>query len=239
MVVNIVYAEILAGGKGTRMGKTEKPKQFLMLGNKPMIVYSIEQFLLNQRIDKIIITCVPVYIEHLKSIIKEYIKQPSNIEIVEGGTTRNESVINGCNYILNKYGINEEDVIIIHDSVRPFINQRIINDNIDTVLKCGAVGTVISATDTVFESIDNMYVNNIPNRNHMYSAQSPQSFNIKKLMIFYNNLSDKEKEQLTDSCKIFILNKENVKLVLGDASNIKITTMYDLKVADYIMYTKD
>ena len=205
---NMIYAEILAGGNGTRMGHA-LPKQFLMLNNKPIIVYSINQFLTNERIDKIIIVCVPNYIDHLKQIINKYIKDSSKIEIVEGGTTRNESVMNGCNYILGKYGLNDDDVIMIHDSVRPFITQKIINDNIDNVLKYGAVGTVIPATDTIFESIENEEVSNIPNRNNMFQAQSPQSFNIRKLIKLYSQISDKEKQEMTDSCKIFTLNNES------------------------------
>lgn len=233
----MIYAEILAGGNGTRMGNTELPKQFLMLGNKPIIIYSIEQFLKNERVDKIIITCIPTHIDYLKELLDKYITNQSIIEIVKGGKTRNESVLNGCNYISDKYGVNDDDVIIVHDSVRPFIDQRIINDNIDMVLNHGAVGTAIPATDTVFIT-DNDNIKEIPLRDNMFSAQSPQSFNIKKLMTLYNKLSSEEKGIMTDSCKIFTLNKENVKLVLGDLSNIKITTKHDLEVAKNILIVK-
>jgi len=99
------------------------------------------------------------------------------------------------------------------------------------VLKHGAVGTAIPATDTVFIT-DNDNIKEIPLRDNMFLAQSPQSFNIKKLMTLYNKLSSEEKGIMTDSCKIFTLNKEYVKLVLGDLSNIKITTKHDLEVAN-------
>ncbi len=238
----MIYAEILAGGSGTRIGN-ELPKQFLMLNGKPIIIYSINQFLKNERIDKIIIVCIPSYIEHLKKIIKKYVKDSSKIDIVEGGKTRDESVINGCNYILEKYGLNDNDVIIIHDSVRPFVNQKIINDNIDAVLKYGAVGTAIPATDTIIESNDNKKIVNIPDRTKMFCAQSPQSFNIKKLMRLYSQLNEEEKEKMTDSCKIFTINNEEVKLIEGDVLNIKITYNNDLDIAKSIInsenYTED
>ena len=236
---NMIYAEILAGGNGSRMNNTKLPKQFLMLNGKPIIIYSLEQFLKNNKIDKIIIVCIANHTEHLKEIINKYIKDSSKIDIVEGGSTRNESVMNGCNYILDKYGLNDDDVIMIHDSVRPFITQKIINDNIDNVLKYGAVGTAIPVTDTIFESIDNKKVSNIPNRNKMFQAQSPQSFNIKKLMKLYNETSDKEKQEKTDSCKIFTLHNEMVKLVEGDITNIKITFVRDLDTAKGIMNSEN
>ena len=105
------------------------------------------------------------------------------------------------------------------------------------VLKHGAVGTAIPATDTVFIT-DNDNIKEIPLRDNMFLAQSPQSFNIKKLMTLYNKLSSEEKGIMTDSCKIFTLNKEYVKLVLGDLSNIKITTKHDLEVAHRTLLIK-
>lgn len=230
----MIYAEILAGGSGSRMGKTTLPKQFLMLDNKPIIMYSIEQFLINKRINKIIIVCISKYIQYLQQLINQYITDSSKIFIVEGGISRNDSVINGCNYILNNFGLNDDDVIIIHDSVRPFVNQKIINDNIDMVLKYGAVGTAIPSHDTVFETIDNNFISNIPNRNNMFLAQSPQSFNIKKLLNLYNQISYEEKIKMTDSCRIFTFMNEKVKLVDGDIFNIKITTKSDLEIANMI-----
>lgn len=230
----MIYAEILAGGKGTRM-QSDLPKQFLLLNGKPIIIYSVEQFLKNERIDKIIIVCISDYIEYLQNLLKRYLRDTRKIDIVEGGTTRSNSVIIGCNYIIDKYGLNDNDVVIIHDSVRPFITQKIINDNIDSVLKYGAVGTAIPVTDTIFESFDNRKIINIPIRKNLYQAQSPQSFNLKKLVKLFEKLSEQEKHELTDSCKIFTLNREEVKIVDGDITNIKITYAIDLEIAKAII----
>lgn len=225
----MIYVEILAGGNGSRMN-TNIPKQFIKLNNKPIIIYSIEEFLKNKIIDKIIICCLPNYIDYLKMIIKKHLKTNKKIEIISGGNTRFISMINGCNYIVDKYGLNNNDIILIHDAARPFINQKIINNNIDGAIKYGAVGTAIPVTDTIFE-LNYEIITKVPLRKNLFQAQSPQSFNLKKLLELANKLSKKEIKNLTDTCAIFTLNNKIVNLVLGDPKNIKITTKYDLNVA--------
>lgn len=165
----MIYANILGGGNEIIIN-SDKPIQFFELNGKPVIIYSVEQFLLNDKIDKIIITCEQNYIDELKKILKKYIKDISKIEVIEGGNTRNESIMNGCNHISTKYGINDNDIIIVHDAERPFINQKIINDNIDNVLDHGTVCTAIPATDTVFELKNNDKVLNIHNQKGMFYA---------------------------------------------------------------------
>lgn len=231
----MIYAEILAGGKGTRMGNTEMPKQFLMLGSKPIFIHTVEQFLLNKQIDKIIICCPKVWISHTKDMIEKYLIDITRIDIVEGGNSRSETIINGCKYIENKYGVNENDIIITHDAVRPFVTQRIINDNIKMAKKHFAVDTIINAVDTIVESKDGVTINSIPVRNEMYQGQTPQTFNLRKLMNAYYNLKDNEREILTDACKMLLINGERVYMVLGEVYNIKITTLHDLKLANSIL----
>ena len=124
----MIYASILAGGKGTRMGNTDMPKQFLNIGKKPIIIHTLEKFLLNNRIDKIIITTPKQWIEHTTDILKKYIPQSmiKKIYVCEGGKDRNESIMNSIKYIQSKFGNNIDDIIITHDAVRPFITHRII-----------------------------------------------------------------------------------------------------------------
>ena len=135
----------------------------------------------------------------------------------------------------NKFIINEEDVIVTHDAVRPFLTHRIINDNIDTALEFGACDTVVPAFDTIVESVDGDIISDIPRRDFMYQGQTPQSFNIKKLVELYNSLTKEEKTVLTDAAKIFVVKGEKVKLVKGELFNIKITTPYDLKLANALV----
>ncbi|MDD2518923.1 MAG: 2-C-methyl-D-erythritol 4-phosphate cytidylyltransferase [Bacilli bacterium] len=235
----MIYAEILAGGSGKRMGNTEMPKQFLMLGNKPIFIHTVEQFLINTKIDKILVCCPNAWISHTKDMLHKYLTDTSKIEVVEGGSNRNETIINGCEFINENYGINDDDIIITHDAVRPFINQRIIDDNIEMAKKYNAVDTVISAIDTIVESKDGKIISSIPVRNEMYQGQTPQSFNLKKLMELYYSLNEEEKDVLTDACKIFVIKGEDVHIVNGEVYNIKITTLHDLKLSNAILLERN
>lgn len=231
----MIYAEILAGGKGSRMGNTDMPKQFLMIGSKPVFIHTVEQFLINRRIDKVLICCPNQWIAHTKDMLKKYISDTSKIFVVEGGATRNDTILNGCRFIEEKFGLNEDDIILTHDAVRPFLSQRIIDDNIDGALKYGAVDTVIEATDTIVHSVDKKIIADIPIRDQMYQGQTPQSFNIKQLMNLFASLTEEEKEILTDACKALVIKGHDVHLVKGETYNIKITTQYDLKVAKWLV----
>ena len=231
----MIYAEILAGGKGTRMGNTEMPKQFLLLGKKPIFIHTVEQFLLNRRIEKILICCPEQWMAYTKDTLKKYHVDMGKVVIVKGGLTRNETIQNGCNYIEQHFGLNDEDIILTHDAVRPFLNQRIIDDNINGAIQYGAVDTVVEAFDTIVHSIDGKIITDIPVRSEMYQGQTPQSFNIKLLMAFFDSLSEEEKEILTDACKALVIKGTAVHLVQGEVYNIKITTQHDLKVANGLL----
>lgn len=228
----MIYAEILAGGKGTRMGNINMPKQFLTLQSKPIIIHTIEKFILNERFEKILVVSPKEWINHTKDIIKKHIGINKKVVVVEGGADRNESIMSGVRYIEEKFGLNDDDVIITHDSVRPFLTYRIIEENIDFALEYGAVDTAIESIDTIIQSEDGKIISDIPIRSTMFQGQTPQSFNIKTLVKLYNELKNEEKSILTDACKICSMKGMDVKLVKGEIFNIKITTPYDMKIAE-------
>ena len=145
----MIFAAILAGGIGSRMGETDTPKQFLTLGTKPVIIHTIEKFVINENIDKTIVLIPKNFINHTKNLINEHIGDNEDIIVIEGGETRNDTLMNSIKYIDENFGIDDESIIITHDSVRPFVTHRIINDNIDAARKYGACDTVIPATDTI------------------------------------------------------------------------------------------
>ncbi|NFG23249.1 2-C-methyl-D-erythritol 4-phosphate cytidylyltransferase [Clostridium botulinum] len=231
----MIYAEILAGGKGTRMGNTDVPKQFLKLGNKPIIIHTIEKFLLNAEINKILVVVSGAWVNTASDLIKKFIPNNSKIDIVQGGTTRTETVMNGIKHIEKEYGLNDDDIIVTHDAVRPFLSYRTIEENIKYAKEYGATDTVIPAIDTIVVSENNNTISDIPVRDRMYQGQTPQSFNIKLLLDTYKKLSQNEKEVLTDAAKIMVLKGVDVKLVDGEYYNIKITTQYDLLLANSIL----
>lgn len=231
----MIYAGILAGGKGTRMGNVPMPKQFLTLNDKAIIIHTLEKFILNNRIDKIFIAVPKDWVQYTKDLVKKHQLDLPKIEVIQGGADRNDTIMNVIGAIEAQNGLNDEDILITHDAVRPFLTHRIIEQNIDAGLEFGSVDTVISAIDTIVESQDGEFITQIPVRSHMFQGQTPQTFNIKKLQELYNSLTQDEKEILTDACKIFAIKGEKVKLVRGESYNIKVTTPYDLNVANSIL----
>ena len=230
----MIFAAILAGGIGSRMGGTDTPKQFLTLGQKPVIIHTIEKFVINKNIDKIIVLTPKSYINHTNDLIEESI-QNDDVVVIEGGQTRNDTLLNSIKYIKENFGIDEDSIILTHDSVRPFVTHRIIEDNIEAANKYGACDTVIPATDTIVESVNGKTIESIPVRDYYYQGQTPQTFNINKLYNLINSLTEDEANILTDACKIFTLKDEPVYLVDGEVTNIKITYPYDLKLANTIL----
>lgn len=234
----MIFAAILAGGIGSRMGETDTPKQFLTLGDKPVIVHTIEKFAINSKFDKIIVLSPKNFINYTNDLIKEYFGDNNNLVVLEGGKTRNDTLINAIEYINDNFDIDDDSIIVTHDSVRPFVTHRIIEDNIKAAKEFGACDTVVPATDTIVESVDSKLIKNIPIRDNYYQGQTPQSFKINKLFELVNSLSESESNILTDACKIFVLKNEDVYLVDGEITNIKITYPYDLKLANSILEGK-
>lgn len=235
----MIYGEILAGGQGTRMGNTQMPKQFLILGDKPIIIHTIEKFMMNLNFDKILVCCPKEWISYAKDLFIKYNIDKERVIIVAGGNSRHESVMNGCKYIEENYGISDNDIIVTHDAVRPFVSQRILDDNIALLEKYDAVDTVIEAIDTIIMSDDGKVISEIPNRNRCYQGQTPQSFKIKKLIDVQKLLKKEERDSLTDACKIFSLKGKSIGIVNGEVYNNKITTMHDLKIANAILMECD
>ena len=231
----MVFGVILAGGIGSRMGNVEKPKQYLTVGDKPIIIHTLEKFYVNDNFEKIIVLCPSQWVEHTKNLVKKHIKEEGRVVVIQGGDTRNETIMNSIRYIEENYGLDDETIIVTHDSVRPFLTHRIIEDNIRYAREFGACDTVIPATDTIVESVDGECISSIPDRKCMYQGQTPQSFKAKKLKDLYLGLTEAEKEILTDAAKIFVIKGEKVHLVEGEVFNIKITYPYDLRVAETLI----
>lgn len=228
----MIFAGILAGGIGSRMNMADMPKQFLELGKKPIVIHTLEKFLLCTDVDYVYIGVHPNWVVHMEDLVKKYIKVRTEcVRIVSGGEDRNGTIMNIVDAIEEEFGRSDEHYIITHDSVRPFVTSRIINDNIDAVLEYKACDTVIPATDTIVESDDGNSISDIPRRDRLYQGQTPQSFQITLLKDLYQKLSKDEKMILTDACKIAVMQKCPVKLVQGEVSNMKITTVSDLKIA--------
>ncbi|MBQ6454076.1 MAG: 2-C-methyl-D-erythritol 4-phosphate cytidylyltransferase [Coriobacteriales bacterium] len=229
----MIFGAILAGGTGTRMNIVDMPKQYLPLGGgKPVIIHTLEKFLLCSRIDMIYIGAHPDWVSYTQAQLERYVpSQIERIKVIEGGVDRTGTIINIIEAIEADHGSSPDHYIITHDAVRPFVSLRIIQDNIDAVLEYKACDTVIPATDTIVVSTDGQVISDIPQRRFMYQGQTPQSFQLDLLKGLYASMSQEERAILTDACKICHIRDIPVHLVTGDVVNLKLTTLGDYKVS--------
>lgn len=229
-----IYGVICAGGIGTRMGEGI-PKQFLMLKEKPVIIYSVEKFIENKDIEKLIIAVAPDYISKTKEVVEQNITNQDRVIVIEGGDERNKTIMNAIDWLEKSSLLDEETIIVTHDAARPFVSDRMISENIETAIKYGAATTAIPSTDTILSSDDGDKVNQVLDRSKLYNVQTPQSFRAKELRKLYNLLSEDEKKILTDATRIYINKGHDVKIVRGENTNMKITFPEDMEIASAIV----
>lgn len=234
----MIYAAVLAGGIGSRMQNTDMPKQFLELDGKPIIIHTVEKMLMNTRIDRLYIGINPNWLSFCEDLVAKHFGKNDKIVVVAGGSDRNGTIINIINAIESANGISDDDIIVTHDAVRPFLTQRIIDDNIDAALQYGACDTVVKASDTIVRSEEGDFITEIPSRDPLYQGQTPQSFNIKLLQACFDEMTDEERAILTDACKICVLKNRPVRLVEGEVLNFKITTIGDYQMARAMLLIK-
>ena len=221
-------ALIFAGGSGVRMKNSSKPKQFLQLYGKEIIIHTIENFEKHPEIDTIVIVCIEEWIPFLKSLLDKY-----NIEkvrwIVSGGTTGQESIYKGL--LAVKDNVPDDSVILVHDGVRPLINQKLISDCIESVLANGSAITITPEIETVvYVNKDDNMINKITDRSNCFHAKAPQCFRL-------SDIFNAHKLALADGCNNIIdsaslMNQYGYKLftIQGEFENIKITTASDFYI---------
>lgn len=226
----MICAAMLAGGIGSRL-KQGKPKQFVNINNKPILVHSVEKFLNVKKFDKIIVSSPKVCISKTKELMDEYFPTNSKIVVIEGGLTRNGTILNSIKYMKNQ-NCEKDSILVTHDASRIFVSEKLIEDSIKYAIDVGAASPVIPSTDVIFESIEEGKLTDIPLRKYLFRAQTPQSFNIDKFLKIYEDLSDDEIAKLDEAMMLFYLRNADVKLFPGDQSNFKITRPFDIVVAE-------
>ena len=229
---------ILAGGIGSRMNSPQLPKQFIKIGDEPIIIKTVKNFTDFGTFDAGVICCPVDWIEYTKALIFEYGLASENIYVIPGGTDRNSSVKNGCEFIKSNFAVSDSDIILTHDAVRPFINTRIIKENIAAVTECGAANTVMPVYDSLLRSANGEYITGNLTRREIYRVQTPQSFLFNQLYLVINSLTENELSEYTDVASIFAARGFRVKLVKGEDYNVKITTPFDLAVAQAVISNK-
>lgn len=216
-------AVIFAGGSGKRMNTVAKPKQFLELNGKPIIVYTLEIFDNLPEIDGIIVVCIKDWIPYMNKLIRKF-ELSKIFEVVPGGDTGQDSIYNGL-FVAKKYG-NDESVVLIHDGVRPLITEKAILDNIKMVKDTGSCITCIPATET-FVVKQNDGALHIPTRSNSLIARAPQSFRLGEILSAHEKARAENIHDFIDSCTMMSYYGHKLSTIIGPMENIKITTPTD------------
>lgn len=220
-------AVIFAGGAGKRMNTKAKPKQFLALHGKPILVYTAEQFQQHEMIDSIIIVMLEGWIGYCKKLVEQY-RLTKVAAVVAGGETGQESIFNGLNKAYQLYP--EDSVVLIHDGVRPLIDQETISRDIRCVREKGTAITVSPAIETIALKSDTEAVGEIFDRNRCQMAKAPQCFWLKDIYNCHLKSRREGKNDFIDSACLMKHYGFELYTVEGPWENIKITTPGDFYI---------
>ena len=217
-------AAIFAGGSGVRMHTKSRPKQFLELNGKPVIIYTLELFDNHPQVDAIVVACIDSWIPFLEKMIRKF-EITKVVSIVPGGETGQDSIYNA---LVAAEGIadGKKATVMIHDGVRPLITEQTITDNIKTVEEFGSCITCVPATETFVVSQQDGSLE-IPERANSLIARAPQSFRLSDIMKAHRRAISEGRHDFIDSCTMMSHYGFQLKTIIGPMENIKITTPTD------------
>ncbi|MBR4159839.1 MAG: 2-C-methyl-D-erythritol 4-phosphate cytidylyltransferase [Spirochaetia bacterium] len=214
---------IFAGGAGRRMNSRSKPKQFLKLYGKEIIIHTLENFQNHPEVDNIVVVCIKGWITNLQKLLAQYNMDKVRL-IVAGGKTGQESIYNGLCALADFAP--EDSIVLVHDGVRPFVTDTLISDCIKSVKKYGSAITVTPATETIVE-LSEKKIQNITDRSKCYLAKAPQCFYLGELLEAHEKAIKDGNTNMIDSASLMKHYGHNLYVVPGNADNIKITTPAD------------
>lgn len=219
-------AVIFAGGSGARMG-SGIPKQFTQIEGKPIIIHTLENFEDHDEIDEIYISCKEDYIAKLDKLTKRYLITKV-VKIVAGGATGQDSIYNALVAAADRGS--SDDIVLIHDGVRPHITARLISDNIASVREHGSGITCTSMLETPILSDSETHVEDTIARERIFTAQAPQSFYLGEILEAHNTVREQNPDYagIVDSCTLMKSLGKEIFIVNGHRGNIKVTTPEDL-----------
>ena len=222
------FAIVLAAGVGQRMRNGGLPKQFVKLMGKPIVIYTLEKFEESEEIDEVVIVCHGSYVEHMKSLLALY--QISKVsKIIVGGGDRQTSLLKGLDAV-EEIGGKREDIVVVHDGVRPLVSLSTIRENIRIAGQYGCAVTVHPVTESVvITGTEEAGMDDFKKRSDTYSMTAPQTFQFGKIRDAYQkvNITDDGRIPLLDAAMVYAQSGEEVHLVKEQGANIKITTPED------------
>lgn len=230
-------AIIFAGGTGTRMNTKSVPKQFLELHGKPVLIYTLEHFDRHPEIDQIVLVCLESWIDYAKRILKKF--QITKVtKIVPGGKTGQESIWNGI-AAAHEISTDENDIVLIHDGVRPLIDADTIKRCLSCVKEHGNAITTTPAIETIFVNGQNGQVGEIFNRSKCAMARAPQCFYLKDIYAAHRRAQAEGKTDFIDSAMLMQYYGASLQMVNGPVENIKITTPTDFYLFRALLDAKE
>lgn len=223
------YAIILSAGVGQRMRNGGMPKQFLKLMGKPIIVYTLEKFEQHEEIDELVIVCHGSYIEYMSKLVTMYQINKAK-QIIVGGSDRQSSLRRGLDAVAERGGT-REDIVLIHDGVRPLVSETTIHENIRVTKEYGCAVTVHPVTESVvITNREKATIDDFKKRADTYSLTAPQTFRIGELLDAYENAGENNEKQdmpLLDAAMVYAETGKEIHLVKEQDTNIKVTTPDD------------
>lgn len=219
-------AVIFAGGTGQRMNSKTKPKQFLELHGKPILVYTIEHFQKHKQIDGIVLVVLESWIEYCEDLVSRF-RLDKVKAIVPGGSSGQESIYNGISKAADLFG--ENSAVLIHDGVRPLIDEDTITNAISCVKENGSAITVTPAIETVSLTDEKGMITDVVDRSKCFMARAPQCFRLGELLNAHHR-AIVEKLQFIDSASMMRHYGYDLYTVEGAVENIKITTPSDFYI---------
>lgn len=228
-------ALLIAGGSGNRMGQ-DIPKQFMHVDGCPIIIHTMQCFQQHPDIDAIAVVCLKGW----ESILQAYSNQFSITKfkwVFEGGSTGMESIHNGI-YGLKNEGCDDDDLVLIHDSVRPLLSQDIISSNIAICKAYGYAITGIQCREAILESTDGFTTSSSIPRDRLIRTQTPQSFRLGNIIKVHEEAKEKGITNSVASCTLIAeVGGREMHIVPGSEKNIKVTTVEDLEILKALMHT--
>lgn len=228
---------IFAGGAGARMRTKDRPKQFLEIYNKPIIIYTLEHFENCEEIDAVVIACIEEWIPYLNNLIEKY-RINKVKKIVPGGETGQLSIYNGLCAAKDICG-DEKSVVLIHDGVRPLISSDLLKKNIECVKQNGSSITAGIVKETIVVIDEDSTIKHVPSRKNSRVAKAPQCFWLDDIMSAHKKALEANVTDYIDSCTLMKASGYNLTMVDGPYENIKITTPDDFYMMRAILEAKE
>lgn len=220
----MVTALIFAGGTGQRMNTRTKPKQFLELHGKPVIIYTIEHFEFHPEVNRIVVVCLESWIGNMKHLIKQYGFEKVSLIVPGSSEGGDKSIFNGLKSMESTSSA--EDIVLIHDGVRPLINGDLISANIAKVREQGNAITIEAVSESVVQLNGGERIAEVPPRSRMFLAKAPQSFRYGDIWELYQRAAA-DGNRTIDSAHLCSVYGVEMFTVRSTPNNIKITAPTD------------